>query len=119
MTISQKRLLSVYLSKINPRDKSTREVTFKLDEYAKIMQFKQMNITRLKKAARDLLGLTIEYTDKTGEYSSDGLAGFVMCQIFKRFRCYKDEYDGEWYVSIDCHDDALHLMFELQKYYFK
>jgi len=118
MTISQIRLFSIYLSKINPRDVETREVTFKLDEYAKVMQFKQVNTTRLIKTAEDLLGLTVKYFDKTGEYSSDGLVGFVMCQIFKRFKLYKNEYDGEWYVSIDCHDDVLRLMFDLQKYYF-
>ena len=118
MTISQIRLFSIYLSKINPRDKKTREVIFKLDEYAKIMQFKQVNTTRLVKTAENLLGLTVKYFDKTGEYSSDGLIGFVICQIFKRFKLYKDENDGEWYVSIDCHDDVLHLMFDLQKYYF-
>lgn len=118
MTISQIRLFSIYLSKINPRDVETREVTFKLDEYAKVMQFKQVNTTRLVKTAEDLLGLTVKYFDKTGEYSSDGLVGFVMCQIFKRFKLYKNEDDGEWYVSIDCHDDVLRLMFDLQKYYF-
>ena len=118
MTLSQMRLFTIYLSKINPLKKETREVTFRLDEYTKIMQFKQANTTRLIKTAEDLLGLTVKYFDKTGEYSSDGLIGFVMCQIFKRFRLYKDD-EGEWLVSIDCHDDVLPLMFDLQKYYFK
>jgi len=117
MNISQIRLLSVYLSKIDPRKHETREVTFKLDEYTKIMKFKQTNTTRLVKTAEDLLKLTVKYFDKTGEYSSDGLIGFVICQIFKRFKLYKDD-TGEWIVSIDCHDDVLHLMFDLQRYYF-
>ena len=34
MSISQIRLFSIYLSKINPRDMKSREVTFKLDEYS-------------------------------------------------------------------------------------
>ena len=118
MTISQVRLLSIYLSKINPRDIDSREVSFKLNEYTKIMQFKQTNTTRMIKTAEDLLGLTIRYYDQDGRYSSDGLEGFVMCQIFKRFKLYKNG-EGEWIVSIDCHDDALHLMFALQRYYFK
>ena len=118
MTLSQMRLFTIYLSKINPMKKETREVTFNLEEYTRIMQFKQTNTTRLIKTAEDLLGLTVKYLDKTGEYSSDGLKGFVMCQIFKRFKLHKND-DGEWLVSIDCHDDVLHLMFDLQKYYFK
>jgi len=118
MTISQIRLFTIYLSKINPTDEKSREVTFKLEEYTKIMQFKKTNTTRLIKAADDLLGLTVKFWDNTGEYSSDGLRGFVMCQIFKRFKFYKND-DGEWIVSIDCHDDVIKLMFDLRKYYFK
>jgi len=117
MTISQIRLFTIYLSKINPKNLDSREVVFKLDEYAKIMQFKKVNTTRLIKTAEDLLGLTVKYFDKTGEYSSDGLVGFVMSQIFKRFKLYKES--GDWYVSIDCHDDVIKLMFDLQRYYFK
>jgi len=119
MTISQIRLFTIYLSKINPKDIESREVTFKLDDYTKIMQFKQTNTTRLIKTAEDLLGLTVKFWDKTGQYSVDGFKGFVMCQLFKRFRLSKNDDDGEWYVTIDCHDDVVKLMFELQKYYFK
>ena len=118
MTVSQIRLFTIYLSKINPKKTESREVTFKLEEYTKIMQFKQTNTTRLIKTAEDLLGLTVKYWDRTGQYSSDGHKGFVMCQIFKRFKLKKND-EKEWIVTIDCHDDVLHLMFDLQKYYFK
>jgi len=118
MTVSQIRLFTIYLSKINPKKIESREVTFKLEEYTKIMQFKQTNTTRLIKTAEDLLGLTVKYWDRTGQYSSDGCKGFVMCQIFKRFKLKKND-ENEWIVIIDCHDDVLHLMFDLQKYYFK
>lgn len=117
MNITQIRLLSVYLSKIDPRKHETREVEFTLDEYMRIMQIKEINTKRLVKTAEELLKMVVTYYDRTGEYSSDGLVGFVMCQIFKRFKLYKDN-NGEWIVSIDCHDDVLHLMFDLQKYYF-
>lgn len=112
MTISQIRLFSIYLSKINLKDVSSREVTFRLDEYTKIMQFKQTNTTRLIKTAEDLLGLTVKFWDKDGE------GGFVICQLFKRFRLYKNK-EGNWLVTIDCHDDVLKLMFDLRGYYFK
>ena len=116
MTQPQVRLFTIYLSKIDPRKKETREVTFKLSEYARIMEFKTANTTRLKRTAEELLGITVTYWDKTGEYSSDGLKGFLICQLFKRFRLFKKQDDGEWYVTIDCHDDVLHLMFELKQY---
>jgi len=116
MTTSQARLFAIYLSKVDPRNKETREVTFRLDEYAKIMEFSKVNTTRLKRTAEELLSITVTYWDDTGEYSSDGTQGFVMCQLFKRFKFEKNSDDGEWYVSIDCHDDTLHLIFELTKY---
>lgn len=118
MTITQIRFFSIYLSKINPNDPNSREVTFKLDEYTKIMQFKQTNITRLMSTADDLMKIVVTFFDKEGKYSDDGLVGFVKCQLFKRFRLFKRDND-EWYVSIDCHDDVLKLMFELHGYYFK
>ena len=118
MTISQIRLLAIYLSKINPKDINSREVTFMLDEYTKIMQFKRSNTTQLINTAEKLLGLTVTYFDKTGQYTSDGLVGFTTCQIFKRFRLYKND-EGKWLVTIDCHDDVVNLMFDLQRHYFK
>jgi plasmid replication initiation protein len=119
MSISQIRFFSIYLSKVNPKDPKSREVTFKLDEYTKIMQFKQANTTRLMKTADELLGLIVTYYDKDGTYSSDGLIGFTKCQIFKRFKLFRGGDNDEWYVTIDCHDDVLKLMFELRGYYFK
>lgn len=110
MTLSQIRLFSIYLSKINPKDIKTRLVLFKLSEYIRIMEFKQMNITRLQQTAEDLLGLTACFKELDG--------GLTICQLFKRFKLFKGD-DNEWYVSIDCHDDILPLMFEFQRYYFK
>jgi plasmid replication initiation protein len=118
MTISQIRFFTIYLSKINPKKIESREVTFRLEEYTKIMQFKQTNITRLIKTAEDLLGLTVKFWDKSGDYSHNGRVGFVMSQLFKRFKLYKND-DSKWVVTIDCHDDVVKLMFDLQKYYFK
>jgi plasmid replication initiation protein len=118
MSISQMRFFTIYLSKINPKDIESRMVRFKLEEYTKIMQFKQTNTTRLIKTAEDLLNLKVTFWDKTGNYRSDGLVGFTMCQIFKRIKLEKD-YNDEWFVTIDCHDDILKLLFDLQKYYFK
>lgn len=114
MTISQIRLFSIYLSKINPMDVTSREVTFKLDEYARIMQFKRFNVTKLKKSSIDLTRLTVSYClddDKGGFETTSSI-------IFNRLKYYKND-DGEWVVTIDCDDKVLPLMFELKKYYFK
>jgi len=114
MTIPQIRLFSIYLSKINPNATASRKVEFKLEEYARIMQLKRFNITELKKSAVDLTGLTIHFDVKNDR------GGFTITSsvLFKRFEFYKDDND-EWIVSIDCHDDVMPLMFEMQGHYFK
>ena len=114
MTISQVRLFSIYLSKINPLDVSSREVTFKLDEYAKIMDFKRFNITQLKQSAVDLTNLTAHYCK---DYADGGFE-VTLSVLFDYFRFHKNE-DEEWVVSINCADKVLHLMFDLKKHYFK
>ena len=118
MTISQIRFFTIYLSKINPKDINSRVVTFKLDDYLKIMQIKQVNTTRLQKSAKGLLDIKVTIWDKKGQYSSDGLKGFIMCHMFNYFRFYKSN-EGEWLVTIDCHNDIVKLMFDLRKHYFK
>lgn len=110
MSIGQQRFFVIYQSKISPSNPKSRLVTFKLSEYIRIMQFKQLNITRLEETAEDLLKLIAKFREPDG--------GFMMCQIFKQFKLYKGN-DDEWYVSIDCHDDVLPYMFELRKYFFK
>jgi plasmid replication initiation protein len=119
MTPTQMKLLGIYLSKINPTDAGSRVVTFKLEDYAKIMQVSQLNTTRLAKTAEELLGLTVKLWDNEGKYSEDAEEELVIIQIFKKFRLFKKKDDGEWYVSIDCHDDATRLMFDLRERYFK
>lgn len=115
MSPTQLRFFSIYLSKINSKDEKTRLVTFKLDEYTRIMGFKQTNITRLNKSAEDLLSLTATFK----EYNDKGrFIGMTVCQLFKRFKLYQDDR-GDWFVSIDCHDDILPYMFNVQKYFFK
>jgi plasmid replication initiation protein len=116
MTVSQMRLFSVYLSKINPKDINSREVTFKLDEYIKIMDFKQANITRLRETAKDLLRIIITIEER--QKDDEKLRPFCSFQLFKCFKLYRNN-DDEWVVNINCHDDVLPLMFELKKYYFK
>jgi plasmid replication initiation protein len=114
MTLSQIRLFSIYLSKINPKDINSREVTFKLEEYAKIMDLKRFNITKLRASASELLDLTVKHCKNY----EDG--GFEMTSsvLFRRFKFHKSNSE-EWLVTIECHNDVVELMFDLQKYYFR
>jgi len=124
MTLSQQRLFSIYLSKINPKDETSREVIFRLDDYAKIMSLGRLNIKQLKKSAYDLTRLVItfcedgeqsEYTAKYGNLNAFSISSTLL---FERFKLHKDDNE-DWVVSIRCTDKVMPLMFNLQKFYFK
>lgn len=112
MTLQELRLFSIYLSKINPRDKSTRVVRFPLDDFRRIMGLgSDMNIPHFKSAVRGIL-------QKIVEVPNEGGSGYTAFQLFKRARVEKNDL-GEWYVELDSHDEALPLMFDFKNKYFK
>lgn len=110
LSLQELRFFSIYLSKINPRDESTRIVRFPLSDFQKIMGFSRMNIQQLKSSTNSLLCKVVNIPKESGGYS-----GF---QLFKECEVDKNE-DGEWYVQIDAHDKALPLMFDFKERYFK
>lgn len=111
LTLQQLRLFSLYLAKINPRDISTREVKFKLDDYCRIMGLGKPKIEYLQKSTNDLLSKVVNIPNENGK-------GYKAFQLFKECVVYEDENDHEWYIKIDAHDNALPLMFDFQKEYF-
>ena len=110
MTLQELRFFSIYLSKIN-KDKpdSTRVVRFPLDDFRAILELGRMDIKYVKSITNSLLGKIVNVPDEYGGYT-----GF---QLFKKCRVSVNE-NGEWYVEIDAHDDALPLMFEFKNKYF-
>ncbi len=109
MSLQELRFFSIYLSKINPRDISTRLVRFSLAEFQKIMDISSDNINHFRLATRKLLQQVVEVPNERGGYSA--------FQLFKECTVDKDIY-GEWYMEIDAHDKALPLMFEFKEKYF-
>ena len=110
LTLQELRFFSIYLSKINSRDLSTRTVKFKLADFQKIMNFKELKISQLRSATDSLLTKLVHLPKESGGYST--------FQLFKKCDVDKDE-TGEWFVLIDAHDDALPLMFDFKDRYFK
>ena len=110
LTLQELRFFSIYLSKINSRDISTRTVKFKLTDFQKIMNFKELKISQLRSATDSLLTKLVHLPKESGGYST--------FQLFKKCDVDKDE-TGEWFVLIDAHDDALPLMFDFKDRYFK
>ena len=109
MTLQQLRFFSIYLSKINARDLSTRIVRFPLADFQKIMGLGKMNIQSFKNTVDSLLRNIVHIPTPTG-----GLNAFTL---FTECTLEKDE-NGDWYVEINAHDKALPLMFDFKSHYF-
>ena len=109
MTLQEIRFFSIYLSKINAREISTRKVRFPLSDFQKIMDLGRINIQHIKQATDGLLTKLVHIKNERGGYSA--------FQLFKECTVDQDE-NGIWYVEIDAHDKALPLMFEFKEYYF-
>jgi len=110
MTLQELRFFSIYLSKINPKDTSTRLVRFSISDFKSIMDLGRINNDYLQKVTNSLLCKVVNVPDEiTGGYT-----GF---QLFKECTVNRNE-KGEWYVEVDAHDKALPLMFEYQSRYF-
>lgn len=109
MTLQELRFFSIYLSKINARDVSTRKVRFPLTEFQKIMEFGRLNTTQIKATTDSLLSKVVSIPTERGGYKS--------FQLFKECTVDRDEL-GQWYVEIDAHDNALPLMFDFKDRYF-
>lgn len=110
MTVQELRFFSIYLSKINPWDVSTRTVRFPISDFQKIMGFGKLNIGQIRTSTDSLLSKIVHIPNERGGYKS--------FQLFKECSVDKDDND-EWYVEIDAHDKALPLMFDFKNRYFK
>ena len=110
MTMQELRFFSIYLSKINQRDSSTRIVRFQMDDFKAIMDLGRIDIGYMKRVTNALLCKVVNVPTESG--------GYVGFQLFKKCKVDADS-SGEWYVEIDAHDEALPLMFEYKTKYFK
>ena len=109
-TLQELRLFSIYLGRINPKDITTRHVRIDLNWFYHIMDLQPVRAEYLEKVTTNLLTKVVRVPTKTG--------GFMKFQLFKKCRVDKDEND-KWYFEIDAHDDALELMFNYKRDYFK
>lgn len=111
MSLQELRLFSIYLSKINARDISTRNVKFTLENFCKIMEIKA-DIGQITENMRHLLQQIVDIPYE------DGRKGFLSIPLFKECGVYKDEETGQWYFEIEAHDKAMPYMFDFKEKYF-
>ena len=109
MTLQELRFFSIYLSKINPQDLSTRVVRFSMNDFKAIMELGRIDISYIENVTNSLLCKVVNIPLERG--------GYTAFQLFKECTV-SLEKNGEWYVEIDAHDKALPLMFEFQSRFF-
>ena len=110
MTLQELRFFSIYLSKIDPYDVSTRCVRFPIGEFQRIMGFGRLNLGQIRASTDSLLCKLVHVPDEDGK-------GMRTFQLFKECHLFRNG-DGKWYMEIDAHDKALPLMFEFKNRYF-
>jgi plasmid replication initiation protein len=110
MTLQELRFFSIYLSKIDPYDLSTRCVRFPIEDFQRIMGFGRLNLGQIRASTDSLLCKLVHVPDEDGY-------GMRTFQLFKECHLFKAN-DGKWYMEIDAHDKALPLMFEFKNRYF-
>ena len=110
MTLQELRFFSIYLSKINANDISTRVVRFSLADFRSIMELdSRIKPDYMKQVTNNLLCKVVNISDDRG--------GYIGFQLFKECKVSMD-WSGEWYIEIDAHDKALPLMFEFKEKFF-
>jgi len=110
--LQELRLFSIYLSKINAREISTRVVRLELRQFYKIMDISRQSDKYLREKTNDLLTKIVNVPDENNSRN------YTAFQLFKKCRIATDE-NGKRYFEIDAHDDALPLMFVYKGKYFK
>ena len=111
MTLQELRLFSIYLSKINARDISTRTLKFPLENFCRIMEIKA-DVGQIKENMRHLLQQIVDIPYE------DGRKGFLSIPLFKECGIYKNEETGQWFFEIEAHDKAVPYMFDFKERYF-
>lgn len=111
MSLQELRFFSIYLSKINARDMSTRVVIFPIADFQKIMGLQTLNFAQIRENFTHILQQVVSVPNENGK-------GFTSFQLFKCCTLMQDDVTGEWYVEIDANDKALPLMFDFKRNYF-
>jgi len=112
MSIQELRLFSIYLSKINPKDISTKLVRFRIKDFQAIMDYKsRINTNYLRDVTDRLFTKIIEVPNEKGN-------GLYRFPFFKECQIYEDD-DGDAFIEIEANERALPLIFEYKSNYFK
>jgi plasmid replication initiation protein len=117
MTFLQQKILVVYLSCINARDKESRIVEFPLQDFAALTGCSSRpSIPYYKQVFKRLIDVTV-CIESDGKDSSDGKG--KQCIVYPLFfygELYLRENQG-WFVKLEAHPKAMSLLFDFKEHY--
>lgn len=104
MSLTEFRFFCLYLSKINARDVSTRDVKIPLSDFEKIFGV-TLHTTHLRNAIRKIMSRTVVVYDDDNE---------DILTLYSRFRYKRDNVR---FIEVSCNDKILPYLFDLKKNY--
>lgn len=104
MSLTELRFFCLYLSKINARDVSTRDVKIPLSDFEKIFGV-TLHTTHLRNAIRKIMSRTVVVYDDDNE---------DILTLYSRFRYKRDNVR---FIEVSCNDKILPYLFDLKKNY--
>lgn len=107
-TAGELRLLEVYLSRINPRDPESSNVSFTLAEYCKLLDLK-LNSKNLKSQVKHFLGNVVSVP-----LNADGTE-YVMYPLFTKAEVKYNRESLSYDVSINCNPDLRPVFFDIAR----
>ena len=115
MGLYQQRMFNLYLAAINPMKEETKQVSFTLSEFVRLIGITEVNPKKLHALARETVRMCVdlyEIEEKNGKKKANSTR-MNYVNVWRRFRVDKDE-NGVWRVDLEAGEDVLQYMFEIK-----
>lgn len=106
LTLSEFKILDIYLSRIDSHKPDKRQVLLTKGEIEEALGVQKINNTDLKARLKHLMGNVVEVPDK------DTKKGFRLVTLFEEAEAEQDE-NGLWQVKLECTPKAMKFFFNV------
>lgn len=106
LTLSEFKILDVFLARIDSHNPEQCCVRFSKDELETLLGVQKINLADLQEKIRHL-SVMVQVDNPNLEI------GFDLITLFERMACLQDE-DGLWYVELQCTQDAMRYIFSIK-----
>lgn len=108
LTLAEFKILDTYLSRIDSRKPSKRNVKFAKGELESLLNVKKLNQKVLDERLKHLMGYVVRVDNPNKR------KGYALISLFEKAYCEKDEY-GLWEVELECTNSAMEYFFNIEE----